>query len=130
MAFLHAGMVMISPSGIVSVCQGDQLELTYNTTGSFLRWEVNNLFSEKEITARTYTRSFSSIGASNYTELLRVNSTMFTFSRRSAQGNLPLISRLLIQPVSEGLNRTEVNCVDVITSESAVTTIHIIGGKL
>ena len=38
---------------------------------------------------------------------LIVNSTMFNFSRTSAQDRLPVMSRLLISPVSDGLTR---NC--------------------
>ena len=34
----YIGAVTLSPSGIVSVCQGDQLELTCNVMGSVLEW--------------------------------------------------------------------------------------------
>ena len=37
---------------------------------------------------------------------LIVNSTVFNFSRTSAQERLPVMSRLLISPVSDGLQGT------------------------
>ena len=60
-----------------------------------------------------------------------VNSTTFTVSRLSAQDSSPLIFRMTINHVSEGLNGVAVSCVDVAASESATTTIQIvdIGGR-
>ena len=53
------------------------------------------------------------------------NSTSFTFSRLSTQ---PLTSTMtIISSVSEGLNGVQMNCVNIETSESATSTIQIIG---
>ena len=42
---------------------------------------------------------------------LTVNSTvMFTFSRLSNESDLPLISRVIVDNVSEGLNGVEMRC--------------------
>ena len=57
------------------------------------------------------------------------NSTTFTFSRLSAQDVSPLISRMIISPVSEGLNGVQVNCEDVETAESATTMIRIVDAR-
>ena len=65
-----------------------------------------------------------------------INSITFTFSRISTEGSEPLISMLLIDPVSDDLNGTEVNCTEVLTSNSTSTRIqvinesHMIGSKL
>ena len=56
-----------------------------------------------------------------------VNSTTFTVSRLSAQGSSPLVSTMTIDSVSEDLNGVAVSCMDVAASESATTTIRIIG---
>ena len=57
---------------------------------------------------------------------LLVNLTVFNFSKTSAKDRLPVMSRLvLISPVSDGLNGTVINCVDVETSESSSTTVNI-----
>ena len=43
-----------------------------------------------------------------------INSITFIFSRISTEGSEPLISMLLIDPVSDDLNGTEVNCTEVL----------------
>ena len=75
-------------------------------------------------------RTIQSTGSSGVDpRALTINTTiMVTFSRLSTQNSLPLMSRMLINRVSKGLNGTEVECVNIVTSEVATTTIHIIGG--
>ena len=117
----------ISPSAIAPVCQaGDQLELTCSTQGELQTWQFVAI-SESGVVF-TVTRSVSSGGSAGVdSQPLIINSTIaFTFSRLSTRDSLPLISRMTISHVSEGLNGTRVNCLDSITSESATTTIHII----
>ena len=62
---------------------------------------------------------------------LIVNSTMFNFSRISAHNHssMPVVSRLVISPVSNGLNGTVVNCVNVRTAHSEVSSTTIIVGE-
>ena len=45
--------VVISPPGVVSVCSGDQLELTCTVHGTFLEWSFF-LVPEGETMARRY----------------------------------------------------------------------------
>ena len=47
-----------------------------------------------------------------------VSTSMITFSRLSGQDSLPLISRIVVNPVSIGLNGTVVNCFEGISSTS------------
>ena len=54
-----------------------------------------------------------------------VNSTMFNFSRTSAEGSLPMISKVVIGPVSSSLNGTMMNCIDLGTASSTATTIIV-----
>ena len=77
----------------------------------------------------TFMRTVSSFGPSSDIEPLSVNSTSFMFSRTSTQDSLPLMSRLLISPVTVDLNGTALNCVDVATSERSTTSIRIIPGS-
>ena len=56
-----------------------------------------------------------------------VNSTMFNFSRTSTEGSLPVISKVVIRPVSSSLNGTVINCRDLDAPSSTATTIIIIG---
>ena len=65
------------------------------------------------------------------TQPLTVNSTVvFTFSRLSTEDDLPLITRVIIDNVSEGLNGVEMRCTDAGMVDSATTTVHVIGGRL
>ena len=74
-----------------------------------------------------FMHSVTADGPSGVLPPVTVNSTMFTYSRLSARDRLPLISRLIISSVSEGLNGVEVSCMDLEASESTTTTIRIIG---
>ena len=53
---------------------------------------------------------------------ITVNSTL-TFTRTSAQGDLPLISTLSIDSVGIGLNGTVIRCSDVANPTSSASTI-------
>ena len=81
----------------------------------------------------TYDSDIQSTGPTGVVNIqsLTINSTiMFTFSRLSNDSDVPLISRVIISNVSEGLNGVEVQCTDARMINSATTTIQIIGGKL
>ena len=125
-------MVEITPSVIAPVCHtGDQLELRCTSPGVLLTWQVTA--TAENGAPATYTRSVTSVGPSGLvnSQPLTINSTIvFTFSRLSSRDDLPLVSGMTINSVSEGLNGVAVNCTDVSTTESATSTIHIIGGRL
>ena len=129
------GVVEISPPVVALVCQvRDQLELTcgISAAGGFSvllqQWQ---LVANSESGAVTQLQLVSSAGTTGVnSDTLIINSVTFTVSRLSIEGSSPLISRMTVNPVSEGLNGSEVNCVDTLTSESARTTILIIGGRL
>ena len=122
----HSGLVEISPSLEAPVCQaGDQLELTCSLSGTFLRWQFTAV--RESGVPETYMRTVSSGGTGGVSSPFIINSTIeITFVRLSTQ---PLTSRMTISSVSEGLNGVRVNCIDVAISESAATTIRIIGGR-
>ena len=123
------GTANISPSHMASVCRGDQLELICTTTGRILEWSFS-LIPTGETTAVTYSQVLSTSSSfSAVTSVILVNSS-FSFSRFSDQYALPLISRLLMNPVSAELNGIEVNCADRETSETASTLVQIINEDL
>ena len=116
--------MVITPSGVAPVCNRGLLELTCTTPGSFLEWSFF-LIPEGETTVRRYFRSLHT--ESPATSELMINSITFTFSRISTEGSEPLISMLLIDPVlSDDLNGTEVNCTDVVTSNTTFTRIQVV----
>ena len=124
MVFQNLGAVTLSPPRVAPVCSGGQLELMCTTTGGFLQWRfsvtrgINDLLSLRRSIQATLTDEES------MTQLL-VNSTMFNFSRTSAQDSLPVMSKLVISPVNGSLNGTVVNCIDLDTSNSSSTTVII-----
>jgi hypothetical protein len=120
--------VMISPPGVASVCSGGQLDLTCTTPGTFLEWSFF-LVPEGDTSGRRYDRILHSelVPATSY---LEVNSITFIFSRISPPGSVPLVSTIVIDPVSDSLNDTEINCTDVIASNTTSTYIGIINESI
>ena len=121
-------MVTISPSRVAPVCFGGQLELmcTTSLTGRLLQWGFS-LICGSDTTPTEFTRTIiASVSESGAMSYLIVNSVTFNFSRISAQNSLSLMSRLLISPVSRGLNGTEVNSEELDTAERNVTVINVI----
>jgi hypothetical protein len=100
-----------------------------NTTERFLEWSFS-LIPENETAPMRYTRNLQNSGL-HHTQLFdqTIGSTTFIYSRSSAENAVPVISTLLISPVSEDLNGTVVNCTDVTTSDTVSTTINVIIGK-
>jgi hypothetical protein len=98
--------------------------LTCTTPGTLLEWSFF-LVPEGETMARRYYRVLHSESFPAKSDI-RANSITFTFSRISSQGSLPLISRIVINPVRDYLNGTEVNCTDIITSNTTSTYIKVI----
>ena len=109
------------------MCSGDQLDLICTITGELLQWRFRVIRGNETI-ATEIRRTITSTGSAMSN--LVVNSTMFNFSRISAHNHssMPVISRLVISPVSNGLNGTVMNCVDVDAAEISSTTV-IIGEK-
>ena len=115
----NTSTVILSPSGVAIVRSGDQLELTCTTTEDLLQWRFSLILGNG-----TFTTEFSRTvhSTSGYLSHLEVNSIMFNFSRITSHGSVPVISTLLIGPVSNSLNGTVINCV---TSEVSSTTIIV-----
>ena len=130
--FFSPGQAELSPSMVAFVCEaGDQLELTCNSSSPLHTWKFTAISeSGAAMTYETLIQSLGPTGLLNSQEQLTLNSTViFTFSRHSAERDLPLISRVIIENVSEGLNGVEIQCTDAGMINSATITIQIIGGK-
>jgi hypothetical protein len=124
---IHAGTVTITPPGVARVCSGSHLELMCTTAGGFLRWRFNVTRGFNDIVTSTRTIQ-SAVPAVDAMFELEVNSTMFNFSRTSAEGSLPVMSTVVISHVSSSLNGTVMNCIDLSTSNLS-STIIIIGER-
>ena len=70
----------------------------------------------------------SSNGPGGMSQLVRINNSTFTTSRLSGRDSLPLMTRMVVNPVSAALNGTVVNCFEGTSSTESVatTTIRII----
>ena len=110
----------ISPSEMVSVCSGGNLDLTCNVTESpVLEWRI--------VTSQVYRRGVTSQGRTDtQMSFLIIGNSTFTFTRISDENNMPLVSGLLISPVNRGLNlQTRVICEDLTNSVQSTTTIIV-----
>ena len=122
---------MLFPSEeAVSVCQEGQLLLTCTINATILRWILP--LQNEEGRVQTYSRYISTTDVSQQTSSWIVNST--SFLRVSCREMFPLVSRLLINPVTIALKGTKVNCTEVTNHSNAdhdsamtSTTINVIG---
>ena len=116
-------VVILSPGNSL-VCAGDQQDLICSLTdpgSSLLAWT----FAPATIFMDLSHRAIDTVSVNEYSPLM-INSTSFIFSRLSANGIFPLVSRLLIAPLTIGLNGIVINCTDVLMMETASTTIHVL----
>ena len=119
--------MMMSPSDVVSVCNGRQTEIECSTTETFLRWNVTlDQSKAKDLTITTFTRTISSLSVSPYTSPVVINSTTIYFNRTSMEGQLPLRSVLLFSPASNVFNGTLLTCMELTSSTSSTAVIHVV----
>ena len=124
--FQASGIVMMSPSDVVSVCNEDQLKIVCSTTENFLRWNVT-LDQSKGLSIRTFTRTISSLSVSSYISPVRlIDSITIYFNRSSIEGELPLRSSLVISPVSNIINSTLLTCMELTSSNLSTAVVHVV----
>ena len=118
---LIAGQLTLSPMSVATVCcVGDPLQLTCTASVEFIRWIIvltNEQGMEEEITVSRNSRDSSPPPRERI-----INSTKFTFTRVSGEGDLPLVTTLAINSTGIGLNGTVVYCRD---AENPGTMISI-----
>ena len=73
----------------------------------------------------TYVRTFTSTGTNSVREPITINSTVISFIRISAEGASPLISMLLINPITRAFNRSRVKCTEILLGTSLTTVVHV-----
>ena len=123
------GVVMLSPSSdLISVCNGDQLQVTCSTTETFLRWNITLAHDQNEASnaINSFTRTVSWLSVTSLVSPVVTNSVMIGLHRSSAKDELPLVSSLTISSVSAIFNHTLLTCTELTSSaESATTLVHI-----
>ena len=112
-----AGVFMLSPLEIAYVCPGEQLTLTCATNKSLIGWNI----TIPHVNGYNSLRLVSSRGVSEITPL-RVNSTMFSFTRTSV---MPLVVAMAINNVTVDLR---VFCTEYsyLMVNTLVTTIRVL----
>ena len=73
----------------------------------------------------SYERRISSSSPNDQYQQFMVDSTTFTLLRKSAQNEFPLVSSLLINPVTNGVS---VRCGDEIAPESSTVVVSVTNG--
>ena len=121
-------MVILSPMSVAPVCSvGDPLQLICTAHVEFLRWNI--LRANEQGTLVNVVNS-EIINSRDEVQMRNtpLNPATITFTRISAQGALPLVTRLSIDSVSIGLNGTVVRCSDAANPMTmlASSTIQII----
>lgn len=92
---------------------------------AILRWNATLIPELNTTSPVSYDRTISSTAPTDQNAQIMGNSTNFTFSRVSAQNDFPLVSRLLISPITNGLN---VQCRDELTLESSAVGVNVTNG--
>lgn len=117
---------MIYPSPRAKVCHaGEKLEVQCNLTNSIqsvLQWTltlVSEIGMTKHFTA-TVTSGQQNVRTDTYDDIV------FRFRRSSKLRELPLSSTLVISPVQNSLNGTNISCTEGLIMESDTSTASII----
>ena len=117
-------MVTLSSMSVTPVCHvGDPLQLTCTATVEFKRWSILQANEQGTLVEPVNPVQINSRDNNQMSRIIIMNSSMFTFTRTSAQGDLPLISTLSIGSVGIGLNGTVIRCSDVANPTSSASTI-------
>ena len=117
----------MTPSEEAAVlCEGEELELICTTNETFLQWSWSLQIEHGKVLE--YSRFITSTDASQQIDSVSVNGTSFNVSRVSHQRRLPLVSRLLVSPVSLKVNAVTIaNCTEVGADGMASITINMVG---
>ena len=121
-------MVTLSPMSVAPVCSvGDPLQLTCTAHVEVLRWNILRANEEGTLVNVVNSEIINSRDAVQMRNT-PLNSATIMFTRISAQGALPLVTRLSIGSVNIGLNGTVVRCSDATNPMTmlASSTIQII----
>ncbi len=127
-------MLTLSPMTVAPVCRvGDPLSLTCTASIDFIIWSVSRVNEQGMLEKAINDEPINSEDLLQMLQPIVTSLATFTFTRTSAQGELPLISTLSIDSVSISLNGTVVRCIDGRSQEennlmtgSTTCTIQII----
>ena len=112
---------MISPPGITPACSGDQIEWSCTTTGSLLEWRIIPEQNHSTLEAQRHipTGNVSFQYGDSTIRFIRISHPMLLTSYR-----------ILLSPVSNSLNGTEVMCTDLVNQQSSSTVIKVVNCRL
>ena len=121
---------MLSPSSLAPVCNEGEIELICSVPGVVLTW----MFQETIINGtikNTYPSDVniqSSGSTARQNRFVTLDFVNFTYSRLSAPGVSPLVSKLVINQVDSSHNGTVVTCIDAMSTNSSSTSLYVVNG--
>ena len=119
----HAGRLTLTPSVAtsISLCPGDQLLLTCNTSSNYQRWSV------QDPNMGSYTRLIVLPSTADpVITPLEILSFTFNFDVISAANAFPLVTTLTVDGVTDHLNATRITCQETNTVNSKTISVHIV----
>ena len=121
--------VMLSPSGEVSVCPGNQLSFRCSTNFSILEWDIT-VFQSRVHRRQQFVTPISPL----HSTLTILSRHLFNIARTSDLNANPLISTLTIVNAMVDINATIINCTEIgssrAESSTSKATINIINPAL
>ena len=107
---------------MISICPGDQLLLTCNTSTSLQQWSILDTN-----TGMLYTRFITVSSSIGQFTPHQIQSFTFNFAVISTPGALPLISTLSVDGVTAYLNMSVIGCLESDTGNRLTTIVHVFG---
>ena len=131
MTFIQSIYLAQESHKVAHVCPGDQLNLTCNTSGNYLTWDI----SVPGFQSQSHTLLNGSSQTNNMHMLTVPMSTfMFNISTiHNGTATLPLSSVILSENVPTDLNGTTITCSEIINKTTTIittTVIHITGNEV
>ena len=122
----YVGSLTLTPSIATSICPGDQLTLTCNTSTDVQQWTIVD-----PNTGMSYTRIIAVPTTSNPQAItpFEIQPFIFSFAIISTPNTSPLISSLTVNDVTNYLNTSRISCLERDTGNSEAVSIHILGSN-
>ena len=110
-----------TPLEVAPMCDGGQLELNCTITGSTPEWRIIPEQNHSQLSVETYVQTRN--------QSFDYGDSTVTFTRLSHSMQLTSY-RIVISPVSNSLNGTEVRCTDIIENqESSSAVISVVNAQ-
>ena len=119
----YAGRLTLTPEFSSNLCSGDHLLLTCNTSTGYQQWTIQ----DPHMPGMTYTRRIAVPTTVEPAIIpLEVLSFIFSFDVISAANSLPLVTTLTVDGITDHLNATRIDCLEIDTGNSTMISVNIV----